>query len=410
MIAIKYPRNEILAHPARFKVVINGRRWGKTWLDWYFLHQGELPPEIESWFVAPTYRQGKIIAWPVIKKIHRMMGWDSVRYYETDLIAELPNEHAFRIVGAENEDKLRGSGLWRLAIDEYDFMSRTVFQEVLRPMLADHNAPVMFSGTPDGLGQLYDLYNRGQDDSYPDWMSWQFKSTEYGYIDPAEVEAARRDLDPRTFRQEYEASFETAGNRVYYAFERATHNERRDDVQKLLRDGFPVVIGMDFNVGKMCACVGLKLGKDDVHWFDEVVLRDSNTFEMASALAARYRGATVYPDPAGSARKSSATKSDHQILREHGFKVLAHRQHPQVKDRVNAVNSRLMSQGGEKRMTIDVDACPELVADLERMQWHNGEPDKRDPERSHMSDAMGYAIEYMWPINTRGAHSTSRYA
>jgi len=182
-------------------------------------------------------------------------------------------------------------------------------------------------------------------------------------------------------------------------FDRATHGAARSDVAQLIRQNFEIIIGMDFNVAKMCACIGVKVGKDEIHWFDEIVLKDSNTFEMAEALASRFRGATVYPDPAGSARKSSATKSDHQILREYGFRVIARRSHPLVRDRVNAVNSRFMSERGEARMTVNIENCPELVKDLERMQWHNGEPDKRDPERSHMSDAMGYAVEYIYPIN-----------
>lgn len=396
MIDIKYPRNEILEHPARYKVVVNGRRWGKTYLDWYFLHYGEIPPMMESWFVAPTYRQGKIIAWPVIKKIHQSMGWDSVRYYETDLLAVLPNDHHFRIVGAENEDKLRGSGLWKLAVDEVDFMSQTIFPNVLRPMLSDNHAPAMFSGTADGMKQLYNFYLRGQDPKESDWMSWQFKSIEHGYIDPAEIEEARRDLDEKTFRQEYEGSFETLGNRVYYSFVRGEHGEVRGDLKG---HNLQTVIGMDFNVSKMSAVIGYRIGKDHIHWFDELVLRDSNTFEMAEELKARYPKANVYPDASGSARKSSSTKSDHQILRDAGFNVIARKKQPPVRDRVNAVNSRFKSASGEVRMTVDVNQCPELVADLERVQWSGGDIDKKDLERTHASDAMGYCVEFLWPIN-----------
>jgi len=409
MIGLKYPRLQILQNPARFKVLACGRRWGKTFLGLYFLHSGDLPPEEESWYIAPTYRQGKRIVWKRLKQLHREWGIDRVvDYSESDLSATFPGDHRLSIIGADNEDSLRGPALWRAVLDEYATMKPTVWGSVIRPMLSDHKAPAMFTGTPDGLNHFYELFQRGIDPGDQDWMGWQFKSIEHGYIDPDEVEAAKRDLDPRTFRQEYEASFETAGNRVYYAFNRATHGVCRNDVAQLIRQNFEIIIGMDFNVSKMCACIGVRIGKDEIHWFDELVLRDSNTFEMAQALASRFRGAAVYPDPAGSARKSSATKSDHQILREHGFRVIARRAHPPVKDRINAVNSRLMSEGGEARMTIDIDQCPELVNDLERMQWHNGEPDKRDPERSHMSDAMGYAVEYLYPINARGAQITDR--
>lgn len=399
ILELKRPRLEIIRHPARFKVLACGRRWGKTHLAVIWLLSGDLHPERQRWYISPTYRQSKLVAWPVLKHYARLFALEGATFSEVDLSMTLPNGFTLALKGADNADSLRGVGLERVVPDEYAFMKANVWGEVIRPMLSDYMGQALFTGTPDGLNHFYDLYQRGQDSNDINWQSWQFRSIDGGYISPSEVESARRDLDPRTFRQEFEASFETVGNRVYYSFDRRTHGESRADLDSLMRSNAPIVIGIDFNVSKMCACVGVRIGKDNIHWFDELVLRDSNTFEMANALAARYRGATVYPDPAGSARKSSATRSDHQILREHGFRVAAHRAHPPVKDRINAVNSRFMSERGEARMTIDTESCPELVADLERMQWHNDEPDKRDPERSHMTDAMGYAVEYLWPIN-----------
>ena len=391
---LKRPRGAILQDQARFKILACGRRWGKTYLGIMYLHPPKIEPEGFSWFVAPTYRQAKRIAWPVLKKLHRAWGWHNhVNYSEVELTATLPNQHKISLMGADNEDSLRGVGLRRIVMDEYAYMKPNVWGEVIRPMLSDYNAPALFTGTPDGLNHFYDLYDRGQSNE-KNWQSWQYKSIEGGYIEPQEIEAARRDLDARTFRQEYEASFETVSNRVYYSFNRDTHDDRRDD----LGDA-PIVIGMDFNVQKMTAAIGHRIGKDHVHWFDEVVLRDSNTFEMAATLRAKYPGSTVYPDPAGSARKTSSTRSDHAILRENGFIVIARRAHPPVKDRVNAVNSRFMSQAGQMRMTIDTEKCRELVTDLERVVWKGSDVDKTDQARTHMSDALGYCVEFLWPIN-----------
>lgn len=396
---LKKPRWQILREATRFLVLVCGRRWGKTHLAILWLLSGKLRADRQRWYIAPTYKQAKLIAWKILKHYAKVLQlYDDATWSEVDLSMTLGNGFMLSLKGADNPDALRGVGLERAVLDEYATMKKDVWGEVIRPMLSDYKGRALFIGTPDGLNHFYDMYQRGQEGD-ENWKSWQFKSVDNGYIDPSEIEAARADLDPRTFRQEFEASFETVGNRVYYGFSRDTHNERRADVEQLQVQGFPIIIGMDFNVEKMCACIGVKIGKNDIHWFDEVVLRDSNTFEMAQALSARYRSATVYPDPAGSARNSSSTKSDHQILREHGFRVVARRGHPPVKDRINAVNSRFMSERGEKRMTIDVERCPELVADLERMQWHNGAPDKRDDERSHMTDAMGYAVEYLFPIN-----------
>ena len=116
-------------------------------------------------------------------------------------------------------------------------------------------------------------------------------------------------------------------------------------------------------------------------------------------MKGRYPSAVVYPDASGNARKSSSTKSDHQILRDAGFQVIARRKQPPVRDRVNAVNSRFKSASGEVRMTIDTTKCKELTADLERVQWKGGDIDKSDDERTHASDGMGYAVEYLFPVN-----------
>jgi len=391
---LKKPRGAILRDKARFKILACGRRWGKTYLGITYLHTGIIEPEGFSWFVAPTYRQAKRIAWPVLKKLHRAWGWhDKIQYSEVELTATLPNQHKISLMGADNEDSLRGVGLRRIVMDEYAYMKKNVWGEVIRPMLSDYNAPALFTGTPDGLNHFYDLYERGQSKE-KDWQSWQYKSIEGGYIDPLEIEAARRDIDARTFRQEYEASFETVSNRVYYSFNRSVHDDRRNDLEQS-----PIVVGMDFNVSKMCACIGRRIGKNEIHWYDEVVLKDSNTFEMAATLNRKCPGAAIYPDPAGSSRSTSGTKSDHQILRDNGFMVIARRAHPPVKDRVNAVNSRFLSQAGDIRMTIDTESCRELVTDLERVTWKGSDINKSDLARTHMSDAMGYCVENLWPIN-----------
>jgi Putative phage terminase len=178
--------------------------------------------------------------------------------------------------------------------------------------------------------------------------------------------------------------------RVYDAFDRVKSNDSRTDAE-----GMPIVCGLDFNVGKLCCAIGARIGKDRIHWFDEIVLRNSDTFEMAEALSRKYPRATIYPDPAGKARHTSSTKSDHQILRDYGFTVIARKAHPPVRGRVNAVNGKLRNG----LMTIDVAKCKELAIDLERVVWKGNDIDKKDSERTHMTDAMGYAVEYLWPIN-----------
>ena len=71
-----------------------------------------------------------------------------------------------------------------------------------------------------------------------------------------------------------------------------------------------------------------------------------------------------------------------------------------MKDRTNCVNAMLRNQAGERRLLIDP-KCKQLILDLERVRWKNdtqgntlAELDKSDPERTHVSDALGYVIAH----------------
>lgn len=117
---------------------------------------------------------------------------------------------------------------------------------------------------------------------------------------------------------------------------------------------------------------------------------------MAEQVKSRYPQATIcYPDATGKARKTSSTKSDHQILIDQGCEIRCQSTNPPVKERVNAF-SRLVR---DNRITVEKGKCPELVADCERMVWKSGDLDKTsDPARSHAFDAASYAIHYKHPL------------
>ena len=101
----------------------------------------------------------------------------------------------------------------------------------------------------------------------------------------------------------------------------------------------------------------------------------------------------MYPDASGSARKTSAAHTDHDIMKMAGFQVLSPRANPPVKDRVNTVN-RLLREG---RLTVD-SSCKYTIMDLEQNVWRNQQIDTRDPEQGHMLDALGYGCNWLMPI------------
>ena len=388
-------RREILLDPHRFKVVVAGRRFGKTYLALMWLCLGNIEANERRWFIAPTYRQGKMIAFPVLRQIFR----GRAKINESELKVTLPNGAEICIKGADNEDSLRGAGLNRVVLDEYAMFKNHVWQEIVLPMLATTQGDAMFIGTPDGYNSLYDLYLKGQSD--PEWMSWQYTTIEGGFVADDEIDRLKSNMDGRLYRQEMEASFETTGNRAAYNFDRDVNVRKAEG---LTSERF---IGMDMNVDYMSAVIACVYTDGTIHYYDEIRQSNSNTEAMSREMRKRWGLHPIFPDPAGKARSTTSNRSDHQILKDNGFQVIARVAHPTQKDRLSALNRMLLDAKDRVKMTIDP-SCIYLITDLEQVQRDKkGGIDKSNPELSHMLDACSYYIEYKHPIVQRVGTSIS---
>jgi hypothetical protein len=208
----------VSASESRFKVVIAGRRWGKTWLATRSLARAVREPNRRAWYIAPSYRMARQIVWDALKWRLQDLKWVQ-KINESELTITLRNNSTISLRGADNPDSLRGVGLDFVVMDEFAMIDEKAWTEVLRPTLSDRNGSAMFISTPMGTSNwAYDLYNRAQSD--PAWSSWTFRTIDGGNVSAEEIEQARRDLSDRQFRQEYEATFETYSGRIYYNFDR----------------------------------------------------------------------------------------------------------------------------------------------------------------------------------------------
>src|SRR5436309_2850621 len=278
MIRLKPPQGTVFSCDKRFRILVAGRRFGKTFLSLVELCRAAWSPGRLAWYVAPTYKQAKRIAWRPLKQITRPY-WAS-RPNETDLRIELIGGGTICSRGADNYDALRGDGLDFLILDEYASIAREAWPEVLRPALADKQGSALFIGTPRGYNHFYDLYERAQ--SQPTWARFQFTTEEGGNVSPAELESATHELDERTYRQEFQASFEnlTAGL-AYYAF------DRTKNVQPLrFNPQLPLFWSLDFNIDPMCSVIGQRDG-DRVYILAVLALPDSNTWSACEAFVQR---------------------------------------------------------------------------------------------------------------------------
>ena len=388
-------RSAIISHPSRFKVLACGRRWGKTHLALLWLLMGKIYANERRWVILPTYKQAKLVAFPILKALFREFGG---KIHETELSVTI-NGAEIALKGADNEDSLRGVGLDRVVMDEYAYMKPHVWQEIVLPMLMDTGGNAMFIGTPDGYNHFYDLYLKGLGND-PDWQSWQYTTAEGGFVPIDEMEKAKSNMDGRLFRQEFEATFETAGNRVAYNFDRDTHLRTAKELSS------KKFWACDFNVDYMTALLCCEYSDSVIHYYHEIRLANSNTEELASYMKKACPNIPCYPDPAGSARSTTSSKSDHQILRDNGFRVVARRSHPSHRDRLNALNRKLKDANGIIGMTVDP-SCKYLIKDLELCQRDkNGGIAKDVAELTHALDACSYLVSHKFPISKRRATST----
>jgi hypothetical protein len=381
-------RKEIIQDPSRFKVIVAGRRWGKTILSLMYLlkdpfHQGE-----RRWFITPTYKQGKMIVFPILRQM--FSGFAGAKLNETEMSVIFDNGAELSVKGADNENNLRGVELTKCVMDEMAYIKPHVWEEIIYPMLATTQGSVLFIGTPNGYDIMYDLYSKGQNE--PDWKSWQFKTIDGGFVSVDEITRARKTMDGVRFRQEFEASFETSGNRAAWNFDRSIHVKKSRELATYKW------WGCDFNVDYMSAILACQYTDGTIHYYDEIRLKNSNTEEMARKMKAIEPKIEVYPDPAGSARSTTSNKSDHQILRDFGFLIRAKKSHPSHIDRLNALNRKLLDADGNVTMTIDP-KCVYLIKDLEQVQRDKkGGIDKSQIELTHSLDACSYAISYKFPV------------
>ena len=385
------PQTDIFTDQARFRVVVAGRRFGKTFLSTAELIRAALSGDSKNcWYIAPTYKAAKEIAWGML--IQAIPPEYITKTNETALTLHLANGSVISLKGAEKPDNLRGRALDFCVLDEFADMRKEAWFEVIRPSLSDRKGSAIFIGTPKGRNHFYDLWTKGVDGD-EGWQSHQYTTLEGGNVEADEIIAAKQDLDERTFEQEYQARFVNYSGVIYYNF------SREQSVVRYHGEPSRILIGMDFNLDPMSAVVMTRSG-NMLHAFDEIVIFGSNTDEMADEIRRRFgtKNVTIYPDPACRQRKTSAGgRTDLSILQNAGFEVKVRNSHSAIRDRINAVNSRLRSADGVRQLFVDP-KCKKTIESLERQTYKEGTSQVNKDGYDHMNDALGYAVDYLFPI------------
>ena len=397
-LTLRWAQGEVFKDTSRFRVLVAGRRFGKSYLSCIELLRAaiEKPGEV-FFYCAPTYRMSKDISWKVLKQMVPK-AWLKNKN-ESDLKIELINGSQIELKGTENAMALRGRSLSGVVLDEAAFMDSGVWFEVLRPALADKQGWALFISTPEGTASwFYDLWNyAGEEDN--DWKRWSYTTIQGGNVPPEEVEAARGQLDPRTFRQEFEASFENLSGLVAVNFSEENISKEVKDISALT-----VYLGLYFNVDAMSCVCAVKVD-EELHIFDEINMVNATTWDMADEINHRFgleRRKDLCPDPTGAARKTAGVGlTDHAILRKAGIKVSTPKSPWKIRDKVNCVNTAILDGNQVRRLKIHP-RCRETIKSLRSLVYDdNGLPNKKLGV-DHMFDALGYLCLQKFNLNSYG--------
>ena len=191
---------------ARFRTLNSGRRFGKSQaaVNEAIKIAVALPQGSIIWVVAPVFAQA-MINWRKFKFFLPKEIIKSVN--KSEKYIELVNDSTIWIKSGDNPDTLRGEGIDLVIVDEAAMVKKDVWEEALRPALADKQGKGIFISTPKGHNWFFDMWTRGQDPEFPDYESWSFPTAANPYIDPKEIDEARRTLPEMIYRQEFLAEF-----------------------------------------------------------------------------------------------------------------------------------------------------------------------------------------------------------
>ena len=305
----------------------------------------------------------------------------------------------FRAV--DDFERLRGTNLAWFGLDELTYTPEEAWLR-LEARLRDPKAKRLCGfgvWTPRGYDWVYQKFICDPVEGYKAILAQPFENRFLLKKTPEFYERLRRSYDEEFFKQEVMGEYLSLhAGRVYYGF------NRPDNVQEVKLDPtLPLLWSLDFNVNPLCTVVA-QIHQEAVHVLQEIVLHNATTADACDKFAKAFPhhapGIVVYGDASGGNRTTATRDTNMTVIRQKLGIVCNSRisykipeSNPQVVDRVRVTNACLRNAAGEINMVVHPN-CKELIKDFEQIcyQRDSNEIDKRDPKRTHASDALGYLL------------------
>ncbi len=394
----------------RFKLVPAGRRSGKTERAKRYIAKKLMSTTNKSYFIAaPTRGQVKKIYWDDMQLLtfSPLLGKNAVS--RSDLTIEMPNGNKLFLIGLDEPQRIEGA-LWAGGVvDEIADVKQDAWAMHIRPALdtynpqdPDYRAWCWLIGVPDGLNHYYDMVEQAKTQRDPDWKVYTWHSADI--LPKNLIASARRNMSLKQFKQEYEASFETATGKIYEDY--GDHNTTAAKIKP-----HEQILWMhDFNYSPLSSAIGVIRNETDLYLLDENILTSAVAKQTAMEFCEKYKdhqnkNILIFGDPNGVVGEKHKQQSNYLtiegVLRKNGWNPTrkVRSRAPAIKDRQNAVRAKILNAEEESSLFVNPKKAPWCHKGLSTVTFKKGSSFlEEETDQQHVTTAIGYCIERIWPI------------
>lgn len=404
----------------RFPLVPAGRRSGKTERFKRFLVKEANRKQGIYFAAAPTYNQAKKIFWKDLKEFC-LSSILPKKPSETELQIYLPNGSEIHVIGLDKPERIEGIPWTGGGIDEFADLKDGAWEanifpalNTVNPLDPDYRAWCWCLGVPDGLNHYYDLCEKAKTGQDKNFKVFHWKSAEI--LPPDVIESAKKAMSLKQYKQEFEASFETAGGRIYEDYSEKNYTDAEITPNEVL------LWTHDQNYTPLSSAVCVRRNNNELYILDEIVLTSAVSKQAALEFVEKFKEhknktVVLYGDPAGRAGEKHGHASDYtdieQVLRSNGWNVTrkVQKSHPAIKDRQNAVRSKILTASGSVSLFVNVNKAQWCHKGLSTVQLQQGSTFQEDQSNQyqHITTAIGYLVAVEWPIRNEKPKDTYQH-
>ena len=390
----------------RFPLVPAGRRSGKTERFKRFLvkQANNLPGNYFA--AAPTHDQAKKIFWDDLLKFS-LSSTQKKQPNISERIIFLNNGSEIHVLGLDKPQRIEGIPWKGGGIDEFADIKPDAWESNIYPALntvnplePNYRAWCWLLGVPDGLNHYYDLCQKAETGDDLNFKVFHWMTSE---IFPEMAADAKKVMSTKQYKQEFEASFETASGRIYedYSKDNGTNETIKEHEQLLWYH--------DFNYTPLSSGIGVKR-EGNYYLLEEIVLVSAVARNSAEEFIERYKdhknkNVIIYGDPAGKAGEKHSQASDYTdieaVLRSNGwrFQRRVRAKAMSIKDSQNALRAKIKSADGAISLFVNAKNAPYTHKGLSTVQLKKGSSFMEvETDYQHITTAVRYMMDYEHPV------------